>query len=142
MNVIHSAIALLICVVPVYKAMDEQFFYATGDGAEWRDRLRGTVALYERSGYLRKIRVTAKECNVAKKYGPHAELCFFSLRQMRCETEPGHLSRVALRPAGEAGGARASIERLQRPRGRPWVVSTRGGCTHWGFFFPLTDLLD
>ena len=35
----------------------------------------------------------------AKKYGPHAEPCFFLLRQMRCEKDPiesGHVSTESL----------------------------------------------
>ena len=54
--------------------------------------LGGTVALYVRSRHLTNL---AKEFNDAQKYGPHAELYFFLLRNMRCETdliEPGHVS--------------------------------------------------
>ena len=38
--------------------------------------------------HILQIRVTAKEFNDAKKCRPHADLYFFSLRQMRCETDP------------------------------------------------------
>ena len=44
-----------------------------------------------------RVRATANEFNDAKKYGPHAELYFFLLRDNRCETdpvEPGHVSIV------------------------------------------------
>ena len=42
-----------------------------------------------------RVRVTAKDFHDAKKCGPHADICFFLLRNMRRGTdpmEPGHVS--------------------------------------------------
>ena len=54
-----------------------------------------------------RVRVTDKEFNDAKKHGPHAEHCFFLLRNMRRESEHGTrnspslaLSAFFLRSAG------------------------------------------
>ena len=62
-----------------------------------------------------RVRATARVLNGAKKYGPHAEPCFFLQRSMRCETdpiEPGHVSIerpifcISLCPAGRFASSR------------------------------------
>ena len=49
------------------------------------------LRLYLSPAEVIRVRVTAKEFNDAKTYGPHAELYFFLLRSMSRETE--HVSR-------------------------------------------------
>ena len=95
LNVIHSAIALLICVVLVYEAMDEQFstqqVMEQNGGPVWEALWPCTCTLD-----ILQIRVTAKAFHDAKKYGSHAELFFLKLRRGTDPIEPGHVSTESL----------------------------------------------
>ena len=56
-----------------------------------------------------RVRAPAKEFNDAKKYGPHAELHFFLLRNVRCETDPIAPGHVII----EASFSRVSFTQLE-----------------------------
>ena len=90
LNVIYSAIAL-----PMRVALGE-FFHSKDDGAEWRAGLGGHCGLVCALSISYKCARPPKNFKDAKKYGPHAELHFFWLRNTRCERdpiEPGSVSR-------------------------------------------------
>ena len=79
LNVMYSAIALLMGVVPCSKQYLEQFLFSTpkmmerNGGLVW-EALWSCLSAFD----ILQNRVTVKEFNDARKYGPHAEL-YFSL---------------------------------------------------------------